>query len=67
MVNPNPMKCLYRLELEELARSRGSIKSSTSPMPIAPWRSNIEKTANYYGVNLAESSWHNLGHSSSKE
>ena len=28
---------------------------------------NIEKAASYYGVNLAETSWHELGHSSSKE
>src|SRR3984885_11843250 len=33
----------------------------------ACWFANIEKTAKYYHVNLAETSWHDLQHSSPKE
>ena len=40
-----PDEMPYQLEDEEPDRSRGSIKSSTSPMPIAPWRSRTSRKA----------------------
>lgn len=36
---------------QQLGRSEGAVKQFA----------NIEKAANYYGVNLAETSWHDLG------
>jgi len=38
-----------------------STKSSMCPTPIALAFANIEKAAQYYGVDLSETNWHQLG------
>jgi hypothetical protein len=42
-------------------RSRGSTRWPAYPTPIALAFANIQKAARYYGVDLSETDWHQLG------